>query len=287
MRLAHLGENIMTNDNLNSAFRYHRQHGCRAVIALRNTRQDISEGKPRYPEPGAPGTRGYGNYWTQNDDEGTPCPSKRYVRNVARVLRFVGTSYDICRSEGSRQVDAQGYYSDAFQEETMEGVVLQLPGRKGKPLYVAGYRSSMDGSNDKGAIVLFDCITEEKLDAAQWGDSAAEHAAELEREYQAASQAGLRFYDLGEEIKEHRSSVLALCAELKKARKLAGTLDPLPTICATIRSAIKSNLRDIRKAREKRAQLASGYGASDSDFESCFNSSESRLVDAFNESACL
>lgn len=122
----------------------------------------------------------------------------RFVENVSKGLRFVGFADEIARSEGSRAIDHNGWYTDdVFQDETYRGVVYQLPSHgKGGTCFVYGYA---DPNNDDCALLAFD-VTGDKLEAAKQADRFAEIFAEHEREYQEAWHAGRRCDDLSRRL---------------------------------------------------------------------------------------
>ena len=176
----------------------------------------------------------------------------RWVENASLGLRLVGFADVIARDVGSRSIQHTGWFIDDFQEETCRGVVYQLPSR-GKTLYAYGYADSM---NEGAALLCFDLETD-KLDAAKAADRFAEIFAESAREYNEAWQAGRRADDIADEIKAARTEALALGEEMRaaKAANVAA-----PTICATLRSTIKSLYRDIQRARKERAELIENFG---------------------------
>lgn len=92
-------------------------------------------------------------------------------------------------------------------------------------------------------------------DAARYADGLAERAAEDEREYRAAYDAGARWAELGAEITEARAAALALLAE---RRTLRGRVDceAWPGMVRAIRDSVAGWVRDIAEARAERAELA-------------------------------
>jgi predicted nucleic acid-binding Zn-ribbon protein len=91
------------------------------------------------------------------------------------------------------------------------------------------------------------------IDAARMADSFAERQAEEARERDEAWQAGSRFAELGEEIKEVRREALRLIAEFKANREAfmpAGS-----AIRAAVCTRIEELRNAIRDARQQRAEL--------------------------------
>ncbi len=297
----------MTNEKLLNAYRFHRTSGhwqgrkrpiTSATIALQRARDDVATGKARYPKTD------FGAVCWQPVDADSPSYAKRaerlaFVQDIDGAgLRLVGKVE--AESHGGRRCwterDSCGWYSDNDQIETIYGVVYQLPGRDGKARFVAGYASADDCDGlptiEFGAIYSEDMRgdfynesaqeLEAARDAARAADSMAQHAAESEREYKAASSAGMRFAELAEEIASERKEALALLAERRRAA-IAGQGETFTAICATIRQSVKASLRTIRKARAERVKLMEGDFISE--WLPGWNTRDSRLVDAFNESA--
>lgn len=172
----------------------------------------------------------------------------RFVENVSRGLRLVGFADEIVR------IDHKGWYiRDDEYDETYRGVVYQLPSHKGETRFAYGYA---DPDNDDCALLCLD-TEETKEDAARAADRFAEIFAEQERDYNRAWQAGRRYEDLADEVKDLRSEALAIGAELREARKL---VQNAPTICATLRETVFSLYRRISKTRKERAELLDNYG---------------------------
>jgi hypothetical protein len=183
----------------------------------------------------------------------------RWVENASCGLRLVGYADEITKAEGNwRSIDHKGWYitEDGCGGETYRGIVYQLPSR-GEPQYVYGYA---DPNNDDCALLCFDVETD-KMDAARAADLFAEIFAREARDYDRAWQAGRRYEDLAEEVKTTRKEALALCAEIREARK-TGVQSPqsTPSICAALRDKVLSLYRSIQKMREERAKLLDDYG---------------------------
>jgi len=166
------------------ASRNHMQQAqYKAKMALAIARGRLANGEKFYSESW-PWQRGAGNVCIQ---ERKPGDSSQYawIENTSAVgLRRVGFADEICRYIAHR-----GWYTDSdFQDEVYRGAVYQLPGRKGKARYLAGY----DDPNNKGAaFICLDWIEGEKLpdsydtkdegakiEAARRADCIAQRAAE-------------------------------------------------------------------------------------------------------------
>lgn len=195
--------------------------------------------------------------WNPASDTGS-----RWVESLDGAgLRLVGYADEFAR------IGHTGWFTDSeLQDETLRGVVLQLPSRGGCPLYLAGYESkSADGYRLDMSRGVFegprggeqidrDCISDGLRGAARAADRFAEIAAESEREYQDAWRLGSDYAQLAEDMGRARKAALALFADLKKAR-LAFAPGDVPSLCATIRASILGLRASIEDMREKRESI--------------------------------
>ncbi|TPN04494.1 hypothetical protein [Mesorhizobium sp. B2-1-2] len=226
-------------------------------------------------------------------------PGIAFVQDIDGAgLRHVGNVE--AESHGGRNTwsnrDSCGWYSDNDQSETIFGVVYQLPGRDGKARFVAGYASA--GDCDGAPTLDFGTIYSENMrgdfynesaqdleaarDAARAADSMAQRAAEDEREYQAAWQAGSQFAGLAEIVADNRKAALELLAERRKAAT-AGNGVTFQAICGAIRDKVESCLAEIAEARAERKKLKAGDFISE--WLPGFSTHDKRLKSAFNEGA--
>lgn len=222
-----------------------------------------------------------------------------FVQDVAATgLRHIGNVE--AESHGGRNTwskrDSCGWYSDNDQFETIFGVVYQLAGRDGKARFVAGYASA--GDCDGLPTLDFGTIYSENMrgdfynesavdldaarDAARAADSMAQRAAEDEREYKAAWQAGSQFAERAETIAAGRKAALALLAERRRAAT-AGKGEAYQAICGAIRDKVESLLVEIAAARAERKKLKAGDYISE--WLPGFYTGDKRLKSAFNEGA--
>lgn len=111
-----------------------------------------------------------------------------------------------------------GWYTDQFQDDMAVGVVLQLPARHGKPIFVPGVRFS--GSSGVTAYPLDQY--DDEIECARAADHFAEHIAEEAREYAAQDQAKQDILTLKEEIAEWRQERRKLVAELHDVKRRFG-----------------------------------------------------------------
>lgn len=193
-----------------------------------------------------------------------------YADSFPSDWRTLGRADEVSRREGSRRVEASGWYTQPDDySQTLAGYVLQIPARNGAPQYVP----ATSHSDWDGVTIYPGDRYDSALDAAGAADRYAEREAEKEREYQTAWQAGHRWATLGEEVKAARASAL----EILKARK---TATGSATLCDVIREKVDSLVAEIRRARDARDTLAKGDAGN-----LCFYPGEARLRDAFNEGA--
>lgn len=259
-------------------FRYHRQNSNKAIRALELARVDMAEKKTRYPKYA-------GNGIGARSSDGL-----QWIERPQDIgLRFVGFSDDLA----GRAVGHTGWYTrDECFDSVYRGAVYQFPARDGSPVYVTGYRA---GSNSRKRGWSDECGTESARlelcspiyggtggresnddgirDAAMLADEHARVAAEHEREYQEAWQAGADYAQLAEDIADARREFLELRAEIKSAPRPA---NETPSICATLRAQCESLVQTIRDARDKRDKLRDGYYSAD--MKAAFNDGASESV---------
>ncbi len=257
---------------------------------------DAAAGKVRYESSAR--DHGYGPAFAARGGK-----AMRFIEKPSACgLRFVGYADKIIR------LDHNGWFVDNDQSETVRGVVFQLPGRNGVPLFVAGYEDWNNSKADSDGPVCLDfaeVVAGERPEwvvsagywscsdsaadhdgahtAARYADQIAEWLAEDEREYNAAWQAGSRYSDVADEIASDRKEALRLLSERRAAAKAVGTSDQFNTICATIRAAVDKLVDRIAEQRELQRKLRDGdYIA---DWLPGFSTHDKRLTDAFNEGA--
>jgi hypothetical protein len=193
-------------------------------------------------------------------------------------LRFVGYADQLARS-----ISHEGWHTDedGANGAYLRGAVYQLPARKGRPVFVAGYGDPHNGEAHKGGPALLDFESvymgddskgeEAQRDAARAADQFAQSAAESEREYNEAWQAGSRWADIGEEIRAAHAEARQLVRELKSARRLLKGATSFDGICRTIRDKIERARESITELRAER--------------DSLFDSIRERTLEAFNQGA--
>jgi hypothetical protein len=205
------------------------------------------------------------------------------------VFREVWDSADCVR------MNHTGWYDNPHGESFRDGsglclgMAARLAGG-GPARYVAGYRfggNEDNGTFDMGTVYTATGRDESDLesardDAARAGDSMAEQAADTERDYQTAWQAGRQWADLGEQITTARRDALAILAERRDAQAVYSNPHGFPTLCNAIRGKVTEYRDAIRTARDERAELAQG-----DDSALYFWAGSQELQNAFCEGADL
>lgn len=269
-------------DNLETAFRFHF-HNARpafyhaqgyngrnawpekangiAVECISRARADIAQGKTRYFDSYIHRAHKDSNGMIYLGDK----PENFGLRLVGRVQ--VEPGY---RNGHWDKRESSGYYADCHYSETCFGLVYQLPARDGQARFVAAYDFS---DRDGGLVFDFSQVfTENRRGGSHWdsvqdldgareaashADSLASAAAEEEREYSTAWQAGAQWAEEQDAIKQARQEALAILKERRAVRGQPG----FPALCKAIRAQVQSLISDIEEARAKAAKLASGeYG---------------------------
>lgn len=291
-------------DNLKTAFRFHfhnarpafyHAHGYNgrnawpekangiAVECLSRARADMAEGKTRYFDSYIHRAHKDSNGMIYLGDK----PENFGLRLVGRVQPDAGR-HGIWESRSNMR-HASGYYADCYQSEICFPLVYQLPGRNGQARFVAAY----DFSDRDGGLVfdMRNIFTEDARaygyatsaqdfdaarEAASHADSIASAAAEEEREYSTAWQAGAQWADEQEAIKAARQEALAILKERRAVKGQAG----FPALCKAIAGQVAALRETMQEARDKAAKLASGgYG------DLYFWQGDKRLQGAFCEGA--
>ena len=161
----------------------------------------------------------------------------RYVEDLGGHFRNVRPCHEIVRLEHT------GWYVDQFQDKTCHGLVMQLPGRDGKPIYLYGVNDPWN--KNTGMVAWRRCEwTDDQKEAARWADDMAKHYAETCREDNAKQQAEQDIEEARNQIKELRLEAKQLVREIKDHRRQnpkAGALSSFsPAICSALKAQIKS-----------------------------------------------
>jgi hypothetical protein len=181
----------------------------------------------------------------------------RWVENASKGLRVVGPVHDYRNTNphGDQPyvdrsiVNHTGWFTDSvFQDETVYGVILQLPARKGKPMYVPAVS---DPNNEDAYLANFRNWSEDIIECIRAADGMAETYAENEREYRTLESARQRIEDIREELTQMRAERRNLIRELRaNCSKLAGMPQLKAALKAHIR-AVKADAEKLHKEVEK------------------------------------
>jgi len=168
---------------------------------------------------------------------------------------------DIARREGwrGRERDITGYYMDSDCFETVKPVVYQLSAHNGRTRYLAGGNDPYNGAADgSGPAWLSLEIFEELRDAASEVHRLCELYADEARAHSDAYSAGAMAGAAVREAESYRPEALALCAEIRKAKRgLAWgtcTESDFENICELARERIAEIREAIEGARAAREQ---------------------------------
>lgn len=173
---------------------------------------------------------------------------QRWCENVDTYFRVTGFAYNIISRLPA------GYYTDANcygGEGTVHSIVVQLPTRRGKERYYAGYK---DPYNKDAAVIDLGSVCDTKEEAARDADYMAQAYAEECREHDAQFMAEQDIESARGEIAEARKAHSALCNEIRAVSRmqfslLDGSTPParLSGHPSAICQALRASLRQLRK----------------------------------------
>lgn len=242
---------------------YSRFHTARA--ALKIARDRVQQVKttghtsriPRYIPDGIWARRGGSDGATFAAYGETAC---RWIENPeSKGLRLAGLAHDV----HPRAVRHTGWYTDDDGHgDSVSGVVYQLPARRGRVRFLAGYADPWNTDKDGvGPALLslevyesanpgyFEETSDAAHDAARAADGMAESMAENEREYRAANDAGR---DARAKAGEALEACRAWVAELRDVRAMFSERHSLgvatPTARALWAKHIRTGIKDARRA---------------------------------------
>lgn len=225
-----------TMQNLKDYYQRIRANGANAFRAYELAKQNFDKQRKLYELP----TKETIYYNPQNED------GNRWVENAGEGLRFTGYCDQL-----NRFIQHKGYYCDEFGDSILRGVVYQLPARKGKTQYIAGYS---DPDNEGAALLNFNDIYDDENDAARSADQFAEREAENQREYNEAWQAGNQYAGKGEDLSSLRKATIELLQAIKNKQSE-------PVICKAIRSQINSQLAEYSELKKSRFELIERFNS--------------------------
>jgi len=126
------------------------------------------------------------------------------LKDVKADYRFVQHAHKIVR------LGHNGWYADNFQSGLICGFVVRLPGKAGKPRYLAG----IEATEWDSTAVLAESYDDE-CDAARAADGHAERYAEVSREDDLEQLVEQAIEDRGEEITTLNTEIAELTAEVE------------------------------------------------------------------------
>lgn len=254
---------------LAQAYLWARQHNTTNQPASRDiarARIDVAEGKTRYAR-GADYKPG-GN-WQPSDSmpRYTSASSRAYYCDTFDDYRVAGRADEVLRS-----IRHSGWYTDDDGDSgTLAGYVVRLPHGR---LIPATRHSEWCG------VTLYPLDSyDDPEECARAADSYAEQAADSERDYNRAWQAGSRAAELARDAIAGRREILAICRDLRVAKLAASsaeyvarpvgatgiqwvdTRESVARLCGIARNKVARLLREVHGARTKRDSLRDDYGS--------------------------
>lgn len=262
---------IDRESNLAQAYLYHRQaYDMRtAQRAFDMAVNDVKAEKRRYAH--GKGYK-YGGNWQTLGTFGAFRERAYFCDDWPSGWRHVGRTDEVARREDhrSRELrDSQGWYTDDDYSATLEGHVLQLPARDGKPVYLPAMRHT-----DADGVTIYPLDQyDDPIEAAYAAYRYAEIAAEQERDYQRGWYAGSMASELQQENDRLRRQGLQLFADLKTVKRsfvVSAADDALTRLCGTIRAEIIAIRRQIQSNCRKIEDLKNNHGGTDEGFANGF-----------------
>jgi hypothetical protein len=243
----------MTN-TLYVSYKYHRQNRAKPAVALTMARDDTAAGRFRYPAPMRP----HAGNWQRPDDMPRFAPSSRayYCDEWPAGFRLVGRADEVARKNDRwRTIDHSGWYtSDDGDNGIYAGFVLRLPHGR----LVPGIKHS-----EWHGATLFPLAQEyDETECARAADQYAERAADIERDYNRAWQAGAEAAEQNSQAADIRRRIIQLCSDLRSARRLVPSDDAaIVRLCDNARHAVQDMLGELARHRRQRDKLRGEYGA--------------------------
>lgn len=147
-------------------------------------------------------------------------------------LRVMGDCHEV-----ARRISHTGWFCDNYENEKCIGVVYRLPARRGKNLFVVGYR--LDECEKAG--VSFARYYKDEVEAAYAADGMAEKVAEKQQEEATKCDAEQYIETLREDLVEVRSNIRNAVGDIRNGAK---------TACKYLRSELERRTDIIRGIRE-------------------------------------
>lgn len=155
-----------------------------------------------------------------------------WCEDLAGYFREVGEAHKVVN------LSHTGWYVDIHQDETCHGIVLQLPARDGKPVYLYGVADPWNANCGMVALSMNEW-TDDKEEAARWADQMAEYYAESAREDDLKQRAEIEIEESQDRIKEIRTEVHEIIDDMRPHLQL-----PATKICSVVKEKIRDLLRE-------------------------------------------
>ena len=177
------------------------------------------------------------------------------VTRVSAPLQMVEGWRDVGDADDIINLRYTGWYADVDGSRSYIPHVWQLPARKGKEQYVAGYMESEGGDRTMSGYCVLEhdgaklVIYNTKEDAARAANRLAEDAAEEAREYDERWQEASRANDDRDIARTELAEARAEAANAIKAWREQRAVGPLTeSVCTMLRKQVADARRDMRKA---------------------------------------
>lgn len=243
-----------------------------AARALISARADLvrSEGRAEY----APTIRAqaWAGNWQSLDSMPRHTPARRrayYCDKLPDGWRGGRDAHDVARAEGAYRFDSRGWFGDDDCGHAgggiFIGVVCQLPARNRVCQYVPAVRNTESDGWTLYPADRFDSA----LECARAADGYAESAAEIEREYWAAWQAGVQYADKLQESRdawaEAKQAARDWCGDRAEfhAAGLAPEAASVQRARARYAEIVAKACEDSAAAREAAAEIESDWNRGD------------------------
>jgi len=226
-----------------------------AADALRKAREDIAAGKKRYT--GTPWAKPYAAVSWSREDDGLAFVQSVSGAGVRIVVENAG-------SEKGGRNSHNGWYTnddgESFRDGTglIWGIVALLPHGRFYPGYVCG------GHGEENPTIDFSRAYAESDDCIHIADSMAEYAADTERDYQRAYEAGRKAAESMREVRELGNDWLADYRRLRVAfcERWQAIQDCVPMV--QTREWLRQTIAECRDGRDSyREARAKAFAAID------------------------
>ena len=190
--------------------------------------------------------------FSTSSDFGTPFQTKwwssartRWCENLSDHFRETGEAHKIIRLRYT------GWFVDNFHDSSTRGLVLQLPSRQGKSLYLAA--CSDPWNNDCGIVEM--CFYDEKEAAARAADQLAERYAEDSRADDLKQMAETEISELKASIKSIRRHIQTLVTGIRQSTVSTVVCEQLRGDVRRLRQQVREQLARIEKIESNPAIL--------------------------------